>query len=106
MLHVLEHFWKIGERDFRVHEIAGADFAAGYRFERLPYESRRVMEGGLDRDLRIVERVRVHSNLGASRTASEQVDGTAAAHHLQRPFPRLRGSNGFDHRVRAASAFS
>ena len=30
------------------------------RFQRFPNESRRVMEGGLDRDFRIVERVRVH----------------------------------------------
>src|SRR5690348_6889874 len=104
MLHMLEHLGKFSEWNFGIHEIARANFATGHTLQSLPDESRRVMESGLDGDLRIMERIRIHGYLRASRAAAEQVDGAATANHLQRPFPRLRRANGFDHGIGAAAA--
>jgi len=96
---------KLVDRDVDAYLCLVGDGPNRDRLERFPDKPRRVMEGGLDGDLRIVERVRVHGYLRTARAASEQIDGATAAHHLQRPLPRLRRAHGLNHGVGAASAF-
>ena len=73
MLHVLEHRGKLAQRNFRVDEIARANFAARNGFQRLADEARRVVERGLDGDLGIVQRRRDRS-APACRAGSRRTD--------------------------------
>src|SRR5712692_3404998 len=56
MLHVLKHPRQLTQGDFPVDEVAGADLAAGDGIECLADEVRCMVEGGLDGDLRVVQR--------------------------------------------------
>jgi len=70
VLHLLEHLRQLLQRDFAGDEIAGADFAARHRVERLADKPRRVVKRGFDRDFRVVQRGRVESlNLSTAAAA-------------------------------------
>ena len=58
-----------------------------------------VMEGAAQRQLLVVEPVRVDAELGAGLPAAEVDDGAARADELERPLPRLVRSGRLDHDV-------
>ena len=88
----------------RVDKVAGANIAARDGFQRLANKARRVVEGGLDGDLRIVQGRGIEMHLRAPRAAAKEIHRAAAADHLQRPFPGARRADGFDHGIGAAAA--
>src|SRR5712692_9418719 len=106
MLHVLKHPRQLTQGDFPVDEVAGADLAAGDGIECLADEARCMVEGGLDGDLRVVQRCGIELYQRAPGAAAEQVDRAAATHHLDGPLPSDRRADRFHHRIGAPAALS
>ena len=75
--------------------------AAREEGERGADVARRVVEGAAQRQLLVVEPVRVDAQLGAGLAAAEVDDRAAGAHELERALPRLVGSGRLDHDVGA-----
>src|SRR5271154_7031847 len=63
-----------------------------------------MVERGLDADLGVVQRPGINLYFRVPRAPAEEIDSSTLAHHLQRPLPRGRLSNRFNHRVCSASA--
>src|SRR5437879_11404273 len=85
MLHVSEHRRKFAQRNFRIDEIPGANFAAGDGLHRLPNKTWGVMKCRLDGDLRIVQCRRIELDPGALRAAPEEIHCPAATDHPYGP---------------------
>src|SRR5262249_50098469 len=92
--HLLQDLFQFGERRLAGHVIVALDFLLGNQSEGAAHRLRRVMERGLQGELRIMHAVGVKLHFGAGGAAAEEVDHAAAAHHVHRPLPGLRATNG------------
>ena len=72
------------------------------QFERLADVSRGVMEAGLAGDFGVVQQGGIQVHLALIGAAAEEVDGAAAADHVDGPLPGLRLADGFDGDIHAA----
>ena len=70
--------------------------------ERLPDVGRRVMEAGLAGDFGVVQQGGVQVDLALVGAAAEEIDGAAAAHHVDGPLPGFRLADRFDGDIDAA----
>src|SRR4051812_38609434 len=59
------------------------------------------MEGGFERDLRVVEQIGVELDFGSGGTSAEEVHSSAFTHHVHCPGPALRAAHGFDDYIRS-----
>ena len=83
-------------------EGAGLEAAAGNQVERLAADGRRVVEGGAQRDVAVVNAVGVERDVGAHGASAEEVDGAAFAHHFDGFFPGFGDADGFNGDIDAA----
>jgi len=101
--HQVPHdFQQVGERFFLIDENRGGDVTRANQSERLPDVSRGVVEAGLAGDFGVVEQGRIQVHLALVGAAAEEVDGAAAADHVDGPLPCLLLADGFDGDVHAA----
>src|SRR6476660_8380578 len=75
--HVMEQIRQLAKRYFTCHEIGCGHFTASDCIEGFPYEPGRMVERGLDRDLRVMQKRRFDFHSRFTRTTTEQIDGTA-----------------------------
>src|ERR1019366_3042732 len=61
------------------------------------------MEGGLQRQLVIVQALRIQRDRSPAGATAEEVDGAAFAHHVNGPLPGLRAAYGLDDHIATAS---
>src|SRR5258708_25910602 len=94
--HVAEHLLQTRQWSLPGDVVGGTNLFRCYQSESAAHGFGSVMERSLERDLRIVQPVRVELDLGAAGAASEEVYGAAFAHHFNRPLPCLRPAHGFD----------
>src|SRR5262249_4696366 len=59
------------------------------------YGFRGVVESSLERNLGIVQAVRVELHFGSAGTSTKEVDRSPFSHHFHRPLPRFGAANSF-----------
>ncbi len=76
--------------------------ATRHQFERRAARCRSMVKTCLQRDIAIVQPVRVQLHLRPARRPAKEVDDAALPHHLDRPLPRRRSGNRLDHNIGAS----
>src|SRR5271168_2144213 len=102
--HVPQHLLQTGERRFSGDVFSRANLLLGNQAERFAYRVRRVMECRLQSDLGIVQTIGVEFDFHAVRAATEEIYGSALAHHVNRPLPSLRTAHRFNDDIAATLA--
>src|ERR1700761_6337479 len=97
-----EDLIKAGGRRAAGDVLAAVELPAGDQLEGSTRGCRRVMEAGLERDVVVVETVRVEFDFGSGGTTAEEVDHAAFADHFYRLLPCCRDGDSFDRYVNAA----
>ena len=82
----------------------GLEIRVGEQGQGRPHRLRPVMIDALDRDLAVVQPVRVERYRGARRTAAEKIDQPAWPHRLDRVEPDFRYPGRIDRDPRAVAA--
>src|SRR6266700_2551697 len=96
MLHAFEKARELIQRNRSSNEVGGTDVTTCDGLQRLTNKVRCVVEGGSNRDFRIVEKGRIDLDAASRRAAAEQVDGAPAAHHLESAVPGAGRTDGLD----------
>src|SRR5262245_61021117 len=78
---MVELLRKVAQLQFTCVKILRPDVAASDQFERVPYESRRMVKAGFNRDPRIMQGGGFDLDFRPSRAAAEEIDRSAAPHH-------------------------
>src|SRR5581483_3346695 len=101
--HVAQHMLKARTRRLARNVIGAPDLLFRNQSERLAHALRSVVEGGLERDLGIMQPVGIQVDLGSRGAPAEEVDGAAFAHHVDGPLPGFRAADGLDDHVGATA---
>src|SRR5580692_10375960 len=95
--HVMENLLQPGKWRFAGNVIGRSNLLFGDQREGSAHSLRRVMEGGFQRDLRIVQPVGVELYFRAAGATTKKVYRPAFAHHVNGHLPGFRTSHRLDH---------
>src|SRR5581483_3973160 len=101
--HVPQHVLQTGQRRLTRDVVRSTNLLLVNQRERLAHRLRRVMEGGFQSYLGVVQPVGVQRHLRSGGAATKKVDCTAAPDHVHGPFPGLWTPHSFDGYVSAAT---
>ena len=100
--HVPQYLLQARQRRFAGDVVGPLDLVLADQGERFAHRLRRVMERGLQRQLVIVQALRIQRDRGPAGATAEEVDGAAFAHHVDGPLPGLRAAYRLDDHVATA----
>src|SRR5947199_4140823 len=100
--HMPENLLQASKRCFTSNVIGGANFLFRDQIECPTHCLRSMVEGGFQRDLRIVQAVGIKLDLGAAGASAEEVHGATFTNHVDSQLPGFRTTHGFDDNVAAA----
>ncbi len=100
-----EERWNFFERNLALDQQMRRHRAIVQKFQRLPHITRSVMENAEERNLVVVNPVRIEFRLRAGGATTEQTNASAFAHHPHAHRPRLRFPHGLNHTIGATILF-
>src|SRR4029077_10245818 len=100
--HVAQDLLQARERCLSGNVVCWSNLFCGDQAKGAADSFRRVMEGGLERDLGIVQAVGIELYFGATGTSAKEIDRATLPDHLDGPLPGLSAAHGLDDDITAA----